>query len=63
VVLTILALLLPMAAAVAAYTSHRGASTTFDVWYGAGGNEPLLGPNTFHIIGHGNCGNFVVQYT
>ncbi len=63
VVLTALALLLPMATPAAAYTSHRGGPTTFDVWYAAGDDEPLLGPNTFHIIGHGNCSYHVVKYT
>lgn len=63
VVLTILALLLPTATPAAAYTSHRGGPTTFDVWYAAGDNEPQLGPNTFHIIGHGNCAFHVVRYT
>lgn len=63
VVVTVLALLLPMATPAAAYTSHRGSPTTFDVWYAAGDNEPELGPNTFHIIGHGNCSYHLVRYT
>lgn len=63
VVVTVLALLLPMATPAAAYTSHRGGPTTFDVWYAAGDDEPQLGPNIFHIIGHGNCSYHLVKYT